>query len=147
MANASDMTDEERCQGTWDILWSWSKRGNLEARAGLLLTMAMADREMPGRSGDSISRMRDATVLAVHSLGVSGAEGETVTSFLKGLEQYGSATAREKFFACASEAPSQDCARIAVDEKLVPPFEHYVAEVDLFLAQGQKSTCSYKGAN
>ena len=105
--------------------------------------MYMHYREMPGRSGDSVSRMRDAMILAVHSVGVSGGEDEVIMSFLEGLEPYGSVAARKRFFACVRNNPSQDCASIAVEEKLVPSFEDYGDEIDLILAQGKKSTCRF----
>ena len=64
--SAEDLTDEERCQATWDMLWPEAKKGNLEARAWLFQIIMpwphMVILLMPGKQQDIITRFRDGLI-------------------------------------------------------------------------------------
>jgi hypothetical protein len=150
---SENLTNEELCQKTWDILWSWSKKGNLEARAWLFFLLlppgSHADvLHMPGRSGDYLTKIRDGLILAAHSSGVEYENkrynerhyGITYSFFSEmPVKNIGGDT----FLKCIALSQSKDCAQIAVDKKLVPSFENYAAEIDALLTQGMKPSCSF----
>lgn len=156
---SENISDEKRCQETWDILWSWSKRGNLEARATLFM-LVYAERPgfpqmfMPGRAGDEVSIRRDAVILGTNSIGVQYADpvrqgvyfersNELYNSFFKGWSK------GDGFLQCLVESSGEHCSHVAkefsgepVDKtKLIPSFQEYSQEIDALLRQGMMPTC------
>lgn len=138
------------CEERWDKLWSSAKQGNLIARAGILFLIAPPlDGErifLPGRTGDSISILRDSIILAVHSTGVKYsvkqynlAHAETVHTFYSyvPLKEFNG----KDFFSCLKEKNTQECADIAVKDRLVPSFEDYANEIDMAMSNGKTVKC------
>ena len=146
----SGNVDENLCQDAWGTLWSWAKRGNLDARAMLSFYLLpppyMSIILMPGRSSDYISRTRDALVVSTHSVGGhldEQQEDDFYYSLLTSL--YSELPFRNiggaKVLMCLQEKRSSTCADVAVKAKLVPSFDVYAAEVDALVAQGLKAKC------
>jgi hypothetical protein len=50
---SQNLKPDKRCQIIWNTLWYWSKKGNVEARAELLLDFYNNGRRMP-RASESI---------------------------------------------------------------------------------------------
>jgi hypothetical protein len=143
--SSQNLSDDERCGATWGILWPWAKKGNLEARERLYFYTLMMPHndviQMPGSHGDFASRLYDGLILAVHSSGAQYKKDiyvDLVKGFLSdlGLE-------RTKFYRCFKDEQTEDCARVAVEEGLVPSFEDFSTDIEMFLAQGKKQTCFY----
>jgi hypothetical protein len=133
---SSQHISEENCQAVWNILWSWAKKGNMEARSGILGVMYAFGLEFPGRSGDTVSRMRDAVILGVHSVGSE--PDEFVDNFISGIRGY---PGSDKFLECIHTNRSQECVNILVENRVVPSFEDFASEVDMLMASGKKVSC------
>lgn len=151
------LTDTETCQSIWDFFWPWAKRGNLEARAYFYLMLALPGDwaiRTPIDVSDFASRIRTIIILQIHSAGVQYDEtiDEDTKSLYPDLAEF-----YEKqievwdgmkggtYMPCIKEASTKEsaqrCAQIAVQEKLVPSFEDFAAEVDALIAQGLRLTC------
>lgn len=133
--------EEKKCQAAWNLLWPWARKGNLEARALLLMDAYTNGRIMPGRNRDWITVSRDMMILAVHSAGV---EGETYNKILD--EQYKTEFAKSVFskgsdLNCFVQSRSQDCTKTAVAHHVVPSFKQYADEIDLLIKAGKRSVC------
>lgn len=141
------------CEDRWDLFWPFAKEGNLDARAHLLFLLAPAlHNDMlyaPGRSGDNVSQLRDIAIMAAHSLGYHHKKPEVNEHYAGIIDQFLINTpavkwGNGKFRNCLiKKGLIAECAQVAVEEKIVPSFETYVAEIDALTAQGYKATCSY----
>lgn len=134
------------CQQSWNILWPWAKKGNLEARAELLGDYYAYKRSMPGH-GDWISIKRDLIVLLIHSAGYNYKdnrryEGSRMMPFeiLKELLDSDYPSAKE-FSVCRSDSLTTACADQVIKLGLVPSFEDYAAEIDFQISRGKVSRC------
>lgn len=132
----SKQSPDEACQSIWETLWLWAKKGNYSARADLLAAMYFRGMEFPGRSGDSLSRHRDAIILAVHSVGVKS--NEFVDGWYAYITGYQGSS---EFFECIESDRSQRCGQILVEHRVVPSFENFAAELDMYLENGFKPKC------
>ncbi len=146
------ITDQDKCNKVWDILWSEAKSGNLPARAWIRqLVFPYGPHSdtiaLPGRSGDYISQMRDAIILSVHTTGVK-LSNDKETAYYNGFsrELYSEVKLEYvggPFLNCVSQPQSNNCVNIAVKRQLVPSFESYASEVDLLLSQHKSPTCFF----
>lgn len=131
------------CQEKWDILWGWSKKGNLQARNGLssMIWFGMLDR--PGSDGYTASRQRDFVILSVHSFGYTddypGTKSLKLATFST-LNKINYAAA-ERVRRCEEKGFAHKCSSMAVQEGLVPSFEGYVEEIEKYISQGFKPNC------
>lgn len=99
----------------------------------------------PGTTGDLVSRVRDITITAVHASDYKGSEESNqyyrdlaYDLYLKqGFEE--SPEGRE-FLKCVKEG-SSNCSDVAVKGKLVPSFDEYAKQINIFTNSGMKSTC------
>lgn len=146
----NNLSGVELCVETWNVLWPLAKEGDLQARMALVWqVMPLMHMDMvvpPGRSGDYISKMRDARILFAHGLGawIKNSEAhKDIKLFSFIFEGIGS----EKFNECISEERYDECAAIAVEENKIPSFESYAAEMDALAAQGFKPSCIEDGRN
>jgi hypothetical protein len=151
------LSDAEQCQHNWDFVWPWAKRGNLQARAMIYVLLTIPKRQrlvMPGLPTDDLSLFRDTIIFYVHSLGVqyedvvdedilsvSGEMAEFHQGEIGRLYSVTSTHLRACIKAAHSREAVQPCAKVAVDEGIVPSFESYAAEVDALIAQGLRPTC------
>lgn len=129
------------CDEIWEVLWSWSKKGNLEAREGLLTHIIYFGLDRPGTDQSFQSRQRDVVILGIHSIGVTKQlthSQETALSLLRDSED----RRAKKFLACVDQKLSADCAKIAVEEKIIPSFEEYASEVDKAISKGSRPQCA-----
>lgn len=131
------------CHKIFEILWSQSKAGNLEARQHLLLYMTNMGGPyvfLPGPSFDDLTRRRYYAIIAVHSIKDDDNDGQRnyIDGFYKHVRGLGSNT---NFGKCMREKRSSGCVDIAVKENKIPPFESFAKEIDLFMQQGMMAMC------
>ncbi len=150
--SSENLSEEKECQVTWDILWNWAKKGNLEARADLFYYSFPAGLHapqlyMPGLL-DEISRNRHTIILGIHSLGVQLDNKlqplyiEHSNKIFNRLLNYG--LKGQGFLKCLTLYPREECAQLAQDRALVPKFDEYAAEIDALIAQGMKPKCFFR---
>lgn len=143
------VTGDGACQEKWNILWDWSKRGNLEARY-LLFLMILSPPEMdllipPGYTNDIASRNYHLTVLATHlcryvpSLDEGNSEGSILNDFY--IYSHFDESGAGKEFLKSYKAAEKNCADIAVQEGLVPSFDDYTKQIDRMLSLGKVPSC------
>lgn len=159
--NKQEMSVREDCDRRWDILWRHAKQGNLEARAMMSMQFApqlplLPQIVPPGRTGDEISLLRDATIMAIHADDFQFDDGDRNDVFAQHKKTlYGTFLDRGTFsggayLAClkAPDNTAADCRKRAsayVGEgfktKLVPAFEDYAREIDAAVSAGMKPHC------
>jgi len=144
---SAKISDDERCLETWNILWPWAKKGNLEARVFIALRVVsflhMPYWRMPDDADDVLSRRRHAFIMIVHSSGIpdSGDEPTLNQIFVDYIQGF-SFPGKKSLLSCLQE-PKSLCAQGAVEQGVVPSFEVYAKEIDRNIAQGLKPRCSY----
>jgi hypothetical protein len=149
----SNLSDEEQCQTKFDILWTFSKAGNYEARYGLMFYlwgfMHTDFNYMPGHD-DIITHERDRFIIAVHTVGMPISGDAILNSYLSmALNSKilfdGDDVKKKKneFWNCYLEKQSKECVEQAVKNNLVPSFDVYAAEIDGLIAAGYKPVCNY----
>lgn len=151
--SSKNLSEDKKCQTSWDILWSWSKRGNLEARATMFLYSFPVGAHapvivMPG-AGDELARRRNSIILAVHSFGVSFKEKEYQKTYLDQSSLIYNAFLNDPiegryFLECLKTGAKEKCINYAKN-RLVPSFDKYAAEIDALMAQGMKPECHLRG--
>ncbi|MDD3021623.1 MAG: hypothetical protein PHX61_11705 [Alphaproteobacteria bacterium] len=138
-----ELSEEEECQLMWDTLWTWSKKGELEARASLfMLTFPSASDVsvlfMPG-SGDELSRRRNSIALAIYSTGTHQKYFQKISNMA--FQMYlNDGFEGSSFLKCLKEQSREVCAQGA-QGGLVPTFDVYAAEIDALIEQGMKPKC------
>lgn len=145
-ARLEQLANEGRCEGYWDVLWPWAKKGNDEARELLLVSLLpgphMEGVCSPGSQCDFVTHMRDIIIVAVHASPIQYKEyKEAVNSY---FQQWGFEDVKQgkEFMECFNNTTSdKDCASLAVGANIVPSFEEYAAQIDAMLADGLKSKC------
>lgn len=131
------------CQERWDILWSWAKKGNLQARNGLLATLSpwTPFTRTPLAPDDDSQTVWVRVLLAIHQLGYREDAAidleKTVLDHIGTWKHKGVA----RFEACYRKNPSPDCTAIAVEEGMVPAFDVFAKQVDARIAAGAKPVC------
>lgn len=143
-----------RCQETWDILWSEAKAGNLSARKKLFEVSMPAASSMamiffPGRSGDVVSRMRDAFIMGAYSEGVNLEKYPFVGEYypqILGLAKILliEKSLYQKYSACLLKNPGE-CSHFLLkgENPAIPEFDDYSKEIDGLLNQGFKPQCFF----
>lgn len=143
------LVSEEKCEEYWSTIWPYAKTGNLEARMVLLTFLAPPVHGTqiipPGSTGDLVSKLRDIIIMAVHSSDYTGSED--FNQYYKDLaydlylkQGFEESVEGREFLKCVTEK-ANDCAAIAVKEKLVPSFDDYAKQIDLYTTSGMKSSC------
>lgn len=148
---SENLTEDQRCQVIWNILWSWTKKREFDANFALAKLSysggfpGVPRMILPGRIGDEISSRRDSVILLIGLMDLqqekSPYSGENYETFFSGWPK------GESFLQCMkSESPSY-CAKYAtrtgdvIDTQLVPSIEQFSTEVDSLIAQGMKPKC------
>ena len=149
---SENLTVEDRCNITWDTLWKWSKKGNLQARASLFFFSYPVGAHssvinLPGRDGDDLTQQRDVLILGIHSLGVNFEEESLNRSFSNQTKIVfegflNDRLKKEPFYKCFIENSDQSCTKIA-EQTLIPSFESYAKEIDALISSGMKPNCSF----
>jgi hypothetical protein len=150
-ASYIDAVNSGDCKNYWDALWPAAKSGDLKARERLFFLLAVRMHSdviyPPGRTGDYITHLRDITVFAVHSIGVAHETQTNRQALIETSEAYfsqagfGAFQRGREFLICVETKADDSCARLAVQNKLVPSFEEYANELDAIAATGKKSIC------
>jgi len=130
----------DKCQNIWSSIWLSVEKGDVESRGKLLGHMYADQLELPGRSGDYVTRIRDFTILLVHSAGSMKSFEEMTPwkTYLNGL------AGKDEFVECMKQGPSQRCSKIMVDYHAIPPFQSFVNEINAMMAQGYKPHCVFR---
>lgn len=148
-ARLEQLVNEGRCEGYWDVLWPWAKKGNDEARELLLMSLVppphMDGICSPGSTCDWITQMRDATVMAVHSSPFSRDAYAEAARFVFEEWEIKKLPQGKDFIHCAltenAGDNAADCASIAVNANISPSFDEYAQQIDAMIANGLKSRC------
>ena len=146
--------DNADCDEIFDILWGWSKKGNLEARFRILLAIGFMegpylilpiDRKALEAQGDLDNNTRSELerqkfLMAAYSVGPGFTDEENswinvVISDEPGFEP------SSEFGSCMKKGRSQKCLDIVVKSGKIPSWEEFVAEKDALLRKGKKPTC------
>ena len=142
----ANISEEEKCQVSWSILWQLAKQGNLEARYEINFAWMRDWIYLEGWSQDYTTRMRTLTILDIHTYGAPSRNFDSPN--LLPERQWSNLVTnwpfmkRSKVFKeCMINGASQECTRIAVDEKFIPSFKDFAAEIDLQLANGAHVMC------
>ena len=144
---ASNLSEEEKCQKNWDVIWPLEKAGNLEAIYADFQASALGSIAIQGIPEDRLTRIRYGTVFMFYVLGSSRHNEEMKYSspeiYWKIASENSPVIANNtRLKKCMLEEMSQVCTDIAVQEKLIPSFAQYAAEIDMYLANGAKVQCS-----
>ena len=156
------LSQTTKCSEEWDVLWPLAKQGDLEARVILTIKvfglMHHPDLCPPGGC-DYASKLRNILIMTVHASDYKFPDNEeyegtklyfkSAFDFVFERYQLGYENGKgEKFLKCLYQSKGS-CAKIAVDEGLVPSFEEYAKEIDAFTNAGFKSKCvgMYKTMN
>ncbi len=144
--------EEKNCQAAWDYLWPDAKAGNSDKQFILLLKLFSMGHEMvitmPGHQGDLSSRMRDISIVGVHStrsrfwrmsdVKFQNMYYEVIASTWSELPD------GKRFRNCLAMMPKQNCADQIVKENFVPSFNVYAKEIDALIAAGFNPHCSFR---
>lgn len=143
-----ELSEEEECQLIWDTLWTWSKKGELEARASLFMLNFPSASDvsvlfMPG-SGDELSHRRNAIALAIYSTGIHQEYFQKISNMA--FQMYlNDGFEGGAFLKCLKEQSREVCAQRA-QGGLVPTFDVYAAEIDALIEKGMKPKCNIQHA-
>lgn len=152
-AHLEELISENKCTEYWDVLWPWAKKGNLEARAWLFILMAPPPKITPifapGNSGDLITKIRNIVIMAAHSHDYQGDLSlwpgyKNTTNELYKMVGFNKSVKGKQFLECTKDNKAKDCTEIAVKSKLVPSFEKYAEQMDMFIEDGMRSKCAYR---
>lgn len=122
--------------------------GNLDQRYSAYSAQIRDWYYVEGRPYDRLSRIRDTTILEFHAFG--SAEMQRDLAHISPQLYWQDLIKWQPFFARSQALKNciltkglvQECTTIAVREKLIPSFEEYTAEIDLFLAHGARFKCA-----
>ena len=136
------------CQERWDTLWTWAKRGNLQARAGLFAYeagMIHVHFFRPHFKEDKKAGRHAGVFLAIHQLGYkddsSRQADEWPTGYYMEAVKKWKHPAAPKVFACYKENPSPKCTEIAIKEGVVQEFAAFAKYLDGKISEGAKPYC------
>lgn len=138
------------CDLAYNVLWYWSKKGNLDARSKLFISMAIAPLSnstflLPTTSIDRMTYMRQAILLALYQIGSEEENSndkfikETADQFIFNIEGL---TPDSDFGKCMGKERSQKCVEEAVKEGLIPSFDRFAREIDALYAAGFMPICA-----
>tara|TARA_R110000851_G_scaffold117189_1_gene243744 strand:+ start:921 stop:1523 length:603 start_codon:yes stop_codon:yes gene_type:complete len=164
------LSEKEKCEKKWNILWEKAKAGSREARAHILLLIAPYPHQksmtLPNHDLDARSNLRNSTIFSVYSLGANlsldkrGAEYSLQEAYLQKALTFLTDEAfqmafpevdaryfrNEAFLKCVVQKNlmHQDisqCADEFSEEELIPNFDEFAKEIDSIISSGQKPTC------
>lgn len=128
------------CQKAWDLVWKKAKEGSLEGRAALA-TMIWTNMSPP-----MTEKIWDRyfVPLQVYALGYEHESpySKEIPGDISSHYQNIRSPENEEFFVCLEKNPSQKCTQIAIEKKIIPPFEVFAKEVDTGILAGEKPHCS-----
>lgn len=141
-----DFHESAYCQKGWEKLWKEFKEGGLEARFAFVFLSMENFLIVPGVH-DVLEKIRLENIVGVYALGYK-AQDPLSQELLDDLpkiiasdyENKESAQTR-KFFECIKKTPSQLCARIGLELKIVPPLEPLIKKIDAAQLEGKKPRC------
>lgn len=135
----SDQSQEAYCDIIWDTVWSWAKKGNLEARGMLAVEFFMNGRRMPGHY-DWTTAYRDTVILSVYATGSTDDMFiATKDSFYLTFPKYD--LPYKELFSCLKTHNDDRCIKLAIEKKVIPSFSDYAQEIDDQIAKGKRSIC------
>jgi|GEM_PF-2114099 len=144
--NSSSRTHSQKCLARWSLIWELAKIGNLQSRLDLYIGLGQQWIEIVGRPNDRLSRIRDGMALYFYMLGSPDSNGEK--PYFSVMRTFGISGEFSKTFEeneplreCLKQELSQRCTKIAIEHKLIPTFEQYAAEIDMYLKQGATIEC------
>lgn len=111
-------------------MWLNTKAGDYESRKNIFVLTRYLGMNLPGQSDDEATRARNFTSLLIYTMAASQDKQasvqnlEAITSLAPHLGQ------NTRFSDCMLTGQQKKCAQIALDEKLVPSFEEFAAEID-----------------
>lgn len=141
---ASATTDLERCEAIWKVVWPLAKAGNKEARFGILMSVTLGHFGLAPNYRDKVSSSRIFLILALHSFGAQSLAKDaqraagTYPSF---LSDYPFMKDDIKFAECVTRGQTPECARVAVDDHLIPSFDDFAKEIDALIEAGTAPLC------
>ena len=137
------MSGSVPCPQRWDILWHWSKTGNVAARGQLLYELTWGDTYRPAYAHDPSLRFRDMAILSVYSFDDKEPDMEKLQKLGVDHLRFLQWSNDKRFFACLDKHGYKEaCAAMAIEDGLVPSFEDYAKEVDAAIAAGQRPVCN-----
>ncbi len=123
-----------RCEKSWNLTWSLAKRGYAKGYEDLMYMMGYGWANLPGRTSRSSHARSDMLLLIVHYLGKEEPPRDPQqrrNNYIEMLsEKPFSIATNPRFRECLLHGELTDCPRIAVEEKLVPSFEQFAAQID-----------------
>lgn len=137
----------EGCNQIFNILWDWSKKGNLAAKRSLLMYMTMFEgpyMTLPAPTRDDLSRHRHYVILALHSIDTDlNDEGlnylrDIYLMFGPRIKPSG------ELDECIKTTKSKECVVRATKSNEIPSFEMFSKEIDLAIDAGYKAMCAKK---
>lgn len=141
---AEALFETDNCDDYWQIVWPWVKKGNMDARVLLWVrTVPMMHMPVvrPPASEDIVTHLRHLLITTIHHSGILiGDDGDTLDQYVYSLFPLIEHLSVH-FQECINDAPSPKCAEIAVEEKIIPSFENYVAEIDMLMKNGYLGKC------
>jgi hypothetical protein len=143
---AEALFETDNCDDYWQIVWPWVKKGNMDARA-LLWTRTVPMIHMPivrpPASENVISYLRHLFIITMYNSGngiLLEEDGETLEQYVYSFIPF-VVDSSVPFAECINDTPSPKCMEIAVEEKIIPSFEDYAAEIDVLMKNGYLGTC------
>ena len=125
------------CSAAFNILWPYVKDDNVEAQQVMLSLMQFAPfLNLPGRSGDYITRVRDVIILAAYSPNIEKELSDLSLSYAENVR------GSREFFECRSDPQKKNCASSLKQKKIIPPFESFIKEIESLTNSGFVATCS-----
>lgn len=135
------------CDLLYNILWQWSKKGNLNARSRIFISMAIAPMSgsaflLPTTSSDRMTYMRQLALLAIYQVGSEEEKDnfikETADSF---ITEFLDNRLGKNLVTCIQKNRSYRCVEEAVKEGAIPSFDRFAKEVDTIYAAGFPPIC------
>jgi hypothetical protein len=123
------------CDEVWKIIWPWLRAGRAEGAASVMGLAYEIGLNLPGRGSDYITRLRDYSVLSVYGFQYDNIGSRALLkNYIEGLDY------SHEFFSCVSEG-GVDCASIFARKGIVPDFEDFIREIEVFLNAGYGPIC------
>ena len=146
------ISDQERCLMLWNTWWPWAKKGNLEARAGLLAYVFPTASDSgilipPGSAGDYVSQVRNALILGANIASADSGQDKKLQDEYKDTFEllyklYLNDGSRGSAFAeCMKDRPPRECVYNYGD--LFPSFQQYAVQIDALVVQGMRPKCKF----
>jgi hypothetical protein len=124
----------QHCQRVWEVIWSWAKRGEIEARLDLWKAVSLGWVKPPGINQDNETMGRHAHTFLIHSMpsndpGVLEEMRRTVT-----LYRSMTRSSAKPYLDCVAAADRGPSVGRLVDMGIVADFDAYARELDMLAA-------------